>query len=129
MTWLAFALLTVCSWGVYGVLLHTGVMAMSDPVNGRYKAFLFVGVAYLLVAVIGSLVVLKINGVAWESLPAKGVAWSTEACRVDCWRTLRQRSPHTSADRCCSFLGDRFCLPDIHSGLPSSSILSRRCPV
>jgi hypothetical protein len=79
MTWLVFALMTVCSWGVYGVLLHTGVMSMGDPVNGRYKAFLFVGVAYLLVAVIGSLIMLKINGVQWESLPARGITWSTIA--------------------------------------------------
>lgn len=79
MSWLGFALITVCSWGVYGVLLHTGTMSMGDPVNGRYKAFLFVGLAYLLVAVLGSLVVLKTNGVHWQSLPAKGIAWSTVA--------------------------------------------------
>ena len=57
MTWLIFALMTGCSWGVYGVLLHSGQVAMADPVNGRYKAFLFVGVAYTLTAVIGSAVV------------------------------------------------------------------------
>ncbi|MFN7953870.1 MAG: hypothetical protein U0610_19230 [bacterium] len=79
MAWLGFALLSVCTWGVYGLLLHTGTMGMADPANGRYKAFLFVGLAYLLVAVIGPLVVLKVRGVAWGSLPAKGVAWSTIA--------------------------------------------------
>jgi len=79
MTWLVFALITVFSWGTYGVLLHTGVMSMADPVNGRYKAFFFVGIAYLLVAVLGSLLMLKINGVQWESLPAKGAMWSTIA--------------------------------------------------
>ena len=52
MSWLTFALMTVCSWGLYGLLLHPGQIAMADPVNGRYKAFLFVGVAYLLVAVL-----------------------------------------------------------------------------
>ena len=45
MTWLIFALMTVASWGVYGLLLHTGQTSMADPVNGRYKAFLFVGIA------------------------------------------------------------------------------------
>jgi hypothetical protein len=79
MTWLVFALITVFSWGTYGVLLHTGVMSMADPVNGRYKAFFFVGIAYLLVAILGSLLMLKINGVQWESLPAKGAMWSTIA--------------------------------------------------
>ena len=78
MTWLVFALLTVSCWGLYGVLLHTGQIAMSDPVNGRYKAFLFVGLAYLLTAVFGSLIVLAYNGASWL-YPAKGVFWSTAA--------------------------------------------------
>lgn len=75
MTWLAFALMTVVSWGIYGILLHTGQMSMGDPVNGRYKAFLFVGVAYLVTAVIGPLIVLAINGASW-SFPVKGMSWS-----------------------------------------------------
>ena len=78
MTWLIFALLTVASWGLYGVLLHTGQLAMADPENGRYKAFLFVGLAYLLTAVFGSLVVLYFNGANW-AYPARGVLWSTAA--------------------------------------------------
>jgi hypothetical protein len=78
MTWLIFALLTVFSWGVYGVLLHTGQMAMGDPVNGRYKAYLFVGIAYLFVAIFGSLIVLKLNNVEW-SFTSKGMLWSTIA--------------------------------------------------
>ena len=73
MTWLIWALMTVVSWGVYGVLLHSGQVAMGDPVNGRYKAFLFVGIAYFLTAVVAPLVVLKLNGATW-SFPAKG-AW------------------------------------------------------
>jgi len=73
--WLFFALLTVASWGVYGVFLHTGQMAMSDPVNGRYKAFLFVGIAYFLTAVLAPLAVLLAKGASW-SYPAKGMWWS-----------------------------------------------------
>ena len=45
LTWLIFALLTVGAWGLYGILLHTGQIAMGDPENGRYKAYLFVGIA------------------------------------------------------------------------------------
>ena len=78
MTWLIFALMTVASWGLYGVFLHTGQVSMSDPVHGRYKAFLFVGIAYLLTAVIGSAVILAANGAEW-TFPAKGMAWSTLA--------------------------------------------------
>ena len=78
MSWLTFALMTVCSWGLYGLLLHSGQVAMADPVNGRYKAFLFVGVAYTLTAVIGSVVVLLLNGASWN-MPGKGIALSTIA--------------------------------------------------
>ncbi len=78
MTWLIFALMTVASWGLYGVLLHTGQISMSDPVHGRYKAFLFVGIAYLLTAVIGSAIMLAVNGAQWN-FPVKGLVWSTLA--------------------------------------------------
>lgn len=74
-TWLAFALLTVASWGVYGAFLHTGQLAMQDPVNGRYKAFLFVGIAYFLTAVLAPLVLLMAKGATWN-LPARGMWWS-----------------------------------------------------
>ncbi len=80
-TWLIFAAMTVGSWGLYGIFLHTGQIAMADPVNGRYKAFLLVGVAYLLTAVIGSMVVLWMNGADW-SFPARGFTWSLLAGAV-----------------------------------------------
>ena len=70
-----FSLLTVLSWGVYGIFLHTGQMAMGDPVNGRYKAFLFVGIAYFLTAVLAPLAVLLYKGADWN-YPAKGMTWS-----------------------------------------------------
>ncbi len=75
MMWLVFALMTVGSWGIYGVLLHTGQTSMADPVNGRYKAFLFVGIAYFLTAVLAPLAVLALNGASWQ-YPVRGMAWS-----------------------------------------------------
>ena len=75
MTWLLFALFTVVFWGVYGIFLHTGQMAMADPVNGRYKAFLFVGIAYLLTAVVAPAIVLLVNGAEW-TFTGKGMSWS-----------------------------------------------------
>ena len=60
-TWLAFTMLTVVSWGVYGILLHKGQVLMGDPANGRYKAFLFVGIAYFLTAVLAPLLLLMIK--------------------------------------------------------------------
>ena len=78
LAWLVFSLMTVISWGVYGVLLHTGQLGMSDPVNGRYKAFLFVGVAYFITAVLAPLGVLALNGASWK-FPASGMWWSLVA--------------------------------------------------
>ena len=75
MTWLSYALMTVLFWGLYGILLHTGQMAMADPVHGRYKAFLFVGIAYLLTAVLAPTVLLMAAGASW-TFPAKGMFWS-----------------------------------------------------
>lgn len=75
MNWLVYAFLTVGCWGVYGVLIHTGSVGMADPANGRIKAFLIVGLAYFLTAVLAPLVILKINGASW-SFPSKGLWWS-----------------------------------------------------
>lgn len=76
MTWLAFAMLTVVSWGVYGVFLHTGSVSMGDPVNGRYKAFLFVGIAYFLTAVLAPFFMLVAKGAAFSGYTPKGMWWS-----------------------------------------------------
>ncbi len=83
-TWLLFAFLTVACWGVYGVFLHTGTMGMQDPQNGRIKAFLFVGLAYFLTAVLAPLVILAMRGssLAFWSYPAKGFWWSLIAGAV-----------------------------------------------
>ncbi len=75
MHWLVFALMTVVSWGVYGVFLHTGQLAMKDPVHGRYKAFLFVGLAYFLTAVLAPLAMLLVRGADWHC-PRAGMGWS-----------------------------------------------------
>ena len=79
--WLTFALLTVASWGVYGIFLHSGQMAMGDPANGRYKAFFWVGIAYFLIAIVGPAVLLVVNGASWD-MPGKGIAWSLLAGAV-----------------------------------------------
>ncbi len=50
--WYAWALLTVACWGVYGVCMHTGSTNMENKEHGRIMAFLWVGLAYFLTAVI-----------------------------------------------------------------------------
>ncbi len=79
--WLMFALMTVATWGLYGILLHSGQVAMGDPENGRYKAFLWVGVAYIVIAVLGPLAMLLANGASWD-MPGKGITLSLFAGTV-----------------------------------------------
>lgn len=74
-SWLFFALITVACWGLYGAFLHSGQTGMQDPVHGRYKAFLCVGVAYFLTAVLAPLAILLIKGASWNFAPS-GIAWS-----------------------------------------------------
>ena len=67
--------MTVAFWGLYGVFLHKGAMGMKDPEFGRYKAFLVVGIAYFLVAVLAPLVLLKVSGASLKFTGA-GFKWS-----------------------------------------------------
>ncbi len=73
--WLVYAFLTVVTWGLYGVLLHTGQLQMGDPAAGRYKAFLWVGIAYVLIAVLAPLAMLRLKG-ADMHMSTSGIAWS-----------------------------------------------------
>ncbi len=82
-TWLLYTLLTVLSWGVYGILLHKGQTLMrvpgdagADPAILRYKAFLFVGIAYFLTAVLAPLVLLMSKGQAFSGYTSQGAWWS-----------------------------------------------------
>src|SRR3954469_1840200 len=77
-TWLSFALLTVLCWGVYGIFLAFGSENMHDATNGRMKAFLFVGIAYFLAAVLAPLLILVLSGANWN-YPIKGMALSLVA--------------------------------------------------
>ncbi len=77
-SWLFFSLITVLCWGLYGAFLHSGQSAMHDPVNGRYKAFLCVGVAYFFTAVLAPLVLLFSRGASW-SFTSGGIGWSLVA--------------------------------------------------
>jgi hypothetical protein len=77
MNWILFALLTVLSWGVYGVLLHKGrgLMPMgAETPHAGLKAFLLVCVAYALIGVAAA-VVLKMRGSAW-TFTGSGISWS-----------------------------------------------------
>jgi len=79
--WLWFVLLTVLTWGAYIPTIHSGQKGFitADSPMGPMRAFMFVGVAYFLLALIvpGILVL----GMKQEPaiFPMKGMGWSTMA--------------------------------------------------
>jgi len=78
MTWLQFALMTVFTWGVYGILLNQGRFRLSNgPTDhdASLKAFLWVGVAYFIVAIIGPAILLAMRGAKFTFKP-DGIWWS-----------------------------------------------------
>ena len=87
MNWLIFALMTVACWGLYGIFLHAGQVEMQDKVLGRYKAFLFVGIAYFITAVLAPLTVLLVKGADW-AMPGKGMWLSLVAGDSWCHRGI-----------------------------------------
>ncbi len=79
-TWLYFAILTVLSWGVYGVILHKGRGHMPvgpEAPNASLKAFLFVCIAYAVIGVAAA-VLLQLRGSNW-SFTGEGIRWSLVA--------------------------------------------------
>ena len=80
MNWLVFALMTVVSWGVYGVLLHKGRGNMPmgpEAPHASLKAFLFVCIAYALIG-LATAALLKLRGSDW-SFTGGGIKWSLVA--------------------------------------------------
>lgn len=58
MTWMGFVAGAVLSWGVYGVMLHRGQVALGHPM----RALLCVGIAYFLIGVIVPVAMLASQG-------------------------------------------------------------------
>lgn len=76
LTFLIFAILTICCWGVYGPVLHVGQEKMGEPGKlSSLKPFIGVGVAYFLIAVLFPLFVLftREEKGSWS---ASGIFWS-----------------------------------------------------
>ena len=76
--------MTVICWGTYGVCMHTGSASMKNPEHGRIMAFLWVGLAYFLTAVIAPLIILKLKGgpVDFWAFPTKGWQWALIAGKL-----------------------------------------------
>ena len=79
----AYDLVNICTYDccIVGTLRYpsaygTGIYERSGA--WTVQSVSFVGIAYLLTAVIGSAIMLAVNGAQW-SFPAKGIVWSTLA--------------------------------------------------
>lgn len=76
-----FALCTAFFWGTYGPLLQKG---HHDMGSGRLRPFICVGIAYLLVAIIGPIIVMYVTGMEREKglfygWTMSGFTWSVIA--------------------------------------------------
>jgi uncharacterized membrane protein len=75
--WMAFVVGAVLSWGVYVPVLHEGQATMgagAGPSAGAVRAFLCVGVAYFVTAVVIPLIALQFGLAGGESLDFKDKA-------------------------------------------------------
>ena len=74
--WPVFVILTVLCWGMYVPTLHHGQAAMGK--NSSLRAFLFVGLAYFIIAVVVPALLLWRKLEPWEFTPG-GMGMSTFA--------------------------------------------------
>ena len=64
---------TALFWGIYGPLLHKGSMEMG---HARLRSFICVGVAYVLVAIIGPIVVMLTTGMEIKEGQSLASGWT-----------------------------------------------------
>jgi hypothetical protein len=75
--WLAFVLGAVLSWGVYVPVLHEGQQTIGGkPETKSLRAFLCVGLAYFVTAVLVPVALLVIRGEAFD-FTARGITFAT----------------------------------------------------
>ena len=101
-TALLYVLGVVFCWGLYSVFLHMGSVGMTiegvkpDLTSNRMKAFLLVGVAYFLVAIVGPLIILKMRDSGAETtwtFPATGWQMSFVAGLLGAFTVLAVPGP------------------------------------
>jgi hypothetical protein len=76
-SWLPYAVLTILCWGAYVPIIHAGQSAFGET-KGALRAFLFVGVAYFLVA-LATLAYLVVSKTEPLELTTRGMSISTVA--------------------------------------------------
>ena len=75
MSWIAYVVGAVLSWGVYGAMLHQGQTRLGNPM----RALLCVGVAYFLIGVLVPVLALGAQGQFAKGFNAGGMTAATVA--------------------------------------------------
>ena len=76
--WLVFVVGTIICWGAYIPMIHSGQLGFGNP-KGPMRAFMFVGVAYFLMALIVPGILVFYAKQEPAIFPAKGMIFSTLA--------------------------------------------------
>ena len=75
--WLLFALGAALAWGAYGPVLHQGQMAFGDRATAGYRAILWVGIAYFVLAIVIPTFILGSQGkLGIDTWTVKGCVYS-----------------------------------------------------
>ena len=74
-----FALVTALAWGLYGPTL--GQARLADAAASPFKPYVGIGIAYLVVAIVGGLIGMWLRGDSFSFLPLSGstLAWGFAA--------------------------------------------------
>lgn len=77
-SWPIYVIATILCWGAYVPTIHTGQLAFGEP-KGPLRAFLFVGVAYFLMAILVPGYLIFVGKQEPAVFPFRGVSISTFA--------------------------------------------------
>jgi len=78
-----FALLTAMCWGLYGPTLAQARSSLSSP----FKPYFLIGIAYIVWAIVGGLIGMRINGDEL-SFSSTGAVWGLAAGTLGAWGAL-----------------------------------------
>ena len=101
MTWLAFVLGAVLSWGSYGVLLHQGQVKLGNPL----RALLCVGVAYFLIGVLVPIAALSYQATGLRGFTSAGTTAATIAPPISRTRRTTSRTGQGVVPNICGGAG------------------------
>jgi len=80
--WIYYVIGTILCWGAYVPIIHLGQLKFiteDSPVKGSLRAFMFVGVAYFIMAIVVPCIWIFVMKNEPAKFPTSGMSWSTFA--------------------------------------------------